>query len=141
MAIVRFGTDSDVYVYCGEKGYVCCGCRLDGCDGEFIGADEAAMLAHLSQHRAAGHKVPDAAFETLRGGADRTRKYLFWAKIQMVLAIGLTLAGLIGYLVYFLTSPDQGLPMDDLVDVFFVVVLLAPLAFLAWRAMSVSRDR
>lgn len=58
MSFVRFGEDgSDVYVYDDVGGYVtCCGCSLGRED--FHTTDLDAMLAHLAEHRAAGHEVP-----------------------------------------------------------------------------------
>jgi hypothetical protein len=66
VALCRFGSDSDVYVYYSIHGGIeCCGCRL--LDGRLFNLPtEAEMIAHLEQHRRAGHKVPEEAFEELR---------------------------------------------------------------------------
>ncbi len=65
MAICRFGDDSDVYVFHNVHGGIeCCGCRLSDAS-EFNARTEAAMIAHLEQHKTAGHKVPLEAFEEL----------------------------------------------------------------------------
>ena len=97
MSYVRFGVDgSQVYVYPDVAGYVrCCGCGLTkrlpdrsdeelaalwvplGMDREAWGrkrwepdfhtTDLDAMLAHLAEHRQAGHRVPDWVDDDLRG--------------------------------------------------------------------------
>jgi hypothetical protein len=65
MAVCRFNDDSDVYVYYSVLGGIdCCGCILLG-RGAFVARDEAAMITHLNEHVAAGHKVPAKAFERL----------------------------------------------------------------------------
>ena len=64
MAICRFGSDSDVYVYYSIYGGLeCCGCRLN--EKVFKARDEREMLSHLERHRAAGHRIPAAAFDDL----------------------------------------------------------------------------
>ena len=65
MALCRFGSDSDIYVYYSTHGGIeCCGCTLvEG--GMFNVASEAQMIVHLEEHRRAGHKVPDVALEDL----------------------------------------------------------------------------
>ena len=63
MSYCRFGWNgSDVYVYEGEGGIVCCGCRLGGFPS--FGTEEG-MIVHLGQHRRAGHFVPQYAIEGL----------------------------------------------------------------------------
>jgi hypothetical protein len=70
MAVCRFGPDSDVYaVYNTGGGIDCCECRLSQ-DRAFHAADEAAMISHLKDHAAAGHKVPSEAFERLENWAN-----------------------------------------------------------------------
>jgi len=65
LAICRFGDDSDVYVFYSIRGGLeCCGCRLSA-SSEFIAGDEAEMIAHLEQHKTAGHRIPPEAFEDL----------------------------------------------------------------------------
>lgn len=100
MSFVRFGTDgSQVYIYDDvNRGPVCCGCALaerlpDRTDAElatlwvpagmdrefyrqqwapdFATGDLDAMLAHIAEHRAAGHVVPDWVDQTLRDNWDR----------------------------------------------------------------------
>lgn len=67
MAISRFGSDSDVYVYhCVTGGISCCRCALTPGVFEFKASDEREMITHLERHRAAGHLVPDKAFHELR---------------------------------------------------------------------------
>ncbi|HEY1707631.1 MAG TPA: hypothetical protein VGG10_05160 [Rhizomicrobium sp.] len=67
MAVCRLGENSDVYVYQSvEGGFDCGGCILGR--NNFNAADENAILEHLKEHRAAGHKVPNEAFREL--GAD-----------------------------------------------------------------------
>jgi hypothetical protein len=72
MSYCRFGWGgSDVYVYEDVSlGIYCCGCALT--PGGFIagnpGADHVAadvMVAHLKEHRRAGHTVPQHAIDSL----------------------------------------------------------------------------
>lgn len=79
MSYCRWGPDSDVYVYATERvikddrvetWWVCAGCELFA-DNPSIGIGPIyaptldALRDHLQRHRAAGHKVPDAAFERI----------------------------------------------------------------------------
>lgn len=70
MSYCRWGPDSDVYVYPAGHGnrdlIVCCGCALRGDDDDDVAETPQQMIAHLDRHVAAGHKVPEAAFERLR---------------------------------------------------------------------------
>jgi hypothetical protein len=66
MALCRFGSDSDVYVYYSIHGGIeGRGCQLVA-NGMLNVPSEERMLAHLEEHRLAGHRVPDVAFEDLR---------------------------------------------------------------------------
>ena len=76
MSYSRFGAhSSDVYVYRSvgndelPLGWLeCCGCRLSEIDGGtyfFKALTTADMIAHLAQHRQAGHTVPDRCIATL----------------------------------------------------------------------------
>lgn len=71
MSFVRFGVEgSQVYIFeeAGET-KVCCGCALTpgvGWPEFFRTHDLAAMLAHVAEHRAAGHVVPDWVDDILR---------------------------------------------------------------------------
>jgi hypothetical protein len=57
--------DSDVYVYADVSGGItCCACGLAGSSVNV--ETPAEMLAHLLEHRAAGHTVPEHALEALR---------------------------------------------------------------------------
>lgn len=63
MSYVRFAWDgSDVYVYESASGIVCCGCKLHQ---TFLAQDPLQMIAHLAEHRAAGHFVPAYAIVNL----------------------------------------------------------------------------
>ena len=65
MSIVRWDTDSDVYVYESTRSvFVCCDCSLlpDGADSL---PTRSAMVAHLREHLALGHIVPARAIERL----------------------------------------------------------------------------
>lgn len=63
MSLVRFGQeDSDVYVYPGEEGWICCGCHLDR-RGPY---SDAELIQHLNDHRESGDKVPEFCFNILR---------------------------------------------------------------------------
>ena len=48
---------SDLYLYHGKEGIVCCGCRFGESGRGFD--DPAEILAHLHKHREAGHALPD----------------------------------------------------------------------------------
>ena len=70
MAVCRLGPDSDVHVfYIAGGGIECRGCILFK-DRGFNAPDEAAMISHLKEHAAAGHKVPSDAFERLENWAN-----------------------------------------------------------------------
>ena len=81
MAFVRFGVDgSQVYIY-EETGdtKVCCMCAFTErrpetgrWDPDFRTADLDAMLAHLAEHRAAGHVVPAWVDKNLRDEWDES---------------------------------------------------------------------
>lgn len=65
MFVCRLSADSDVHVYYRMSGDIeCAGCRLSDTQS-FSTKDEAKMIAHLEQHKAAGHKVPSQAFDEL----------------------------------------------------------------------------
>jgi hypothetical protein len=65
MAVCRFSTDCDVYVFYSSSGGIeCCRCELSK-DRIFNAPDEASMISHLREHVATGHKVPDIAFQRL----------------------------------------------------------------------------
>ena len=68
MSFCRFGLDgSDTYVFesC-EGGIECCACALatEPC-GSFTAETPEEMIAHLGEHRRAGHFVPPYAIEGL----------------------------------------------------------------------------
>jgi hypothetical protein len=66
MSYVRFGQDSDVYVFHSVYGgYECCGCHLNP-DRGFNSKTISGAIAHLQVHIAAGHKVPQRALIRLR---------------------------------------------------------------------------
>lgn len=70
MSFCRFAEDSHVYVYgTADDEICCCACLLmsiDGPDGWNFKTDSAAtFLAHLNEHVAAGHLVPERCFERL----------------------------------------------------------------------------
>lgn len=65
MAICRFSPQSDVFVDYGAEGRLeCIACRLDG-RSTYRALDKRAMIEHLEEHQASGHKVPDAVFEEI----------------------------------------------------------------------------
>lgn len=72
MSYARMSDDSDVYIFEHANGFIqCCGCSItEPEDHEWFGfanlntAREA--LAHLDEHVALGHKVPQRAFERIR---------------------------------------------------------------------------
>lgn len=74
MSFVRFGTDgSQVYIYDDVyQGLRCCGCALHPDPwGSFAFGDDghAELLAHLAEHRSAGHVVPDWVDDEIRADA------------------------------------------------------------------------
>jgi hypothetical protein len=64
MAYARFSRNSDVYVYQDTRGGYTCECTPTGTP-VFNCATASAMVAHLRDHRARGHQVPDEAIEEL----------------------------------------------------------------------------
>lgn len=72
MSYARMSDSSDVYIFEHANGFIqCCGCSItEPEDYEIVGfanlntAREA--LAHLDEHVALGHKVPQKAFERIR---------------------------------------------------------------------------
>jgi len=71
MSYCRFAWDgSDVYVFPTNNGQEdvieCCGCKLVGHEwGHFDCKTPEEMIAHLAEHRKAGHFVPFYAIERL----------------------------------------------------------------------------
>jgi len=63
VSYARLGPDSDVYVVNGGRALECTWCRLGNEQKDFTSEE---MIAHLTEHVAAGHKVPWEAFERLR---------------------------------------------------------------------------
>lgn len=60
---MRFGEDSSVYVFKSIYGHLeCCGC-ISGDKWEY--RSTAEMVAHLREHIAAGHQVPDRVIPAL----------------------------------------------------------------------------
>ena len=71
MSFARLTNDSEVYVYQdAEGGYTCCFCRLNPHAEQFNVPTAKLMVTHLEEHRAAGHKVPEYALESLREEPD-----------------------------------------------------------------------
>jgi len=85
VSYVRFGKDSDVYMY----NSLCCSCRLQAkvAHGEYIWHPDVEldnaqnMLVHLYEHKKAGHKVPRYPFTRLRQeiAEDEGRSYFYVA--------------------------------------------------------------
>lgn len=72
VAFCRFGATSDVYVFeADDDRFICCRCALRE-QGDTTTPDQAGMIAHLLAHRAAGHRVPEDALDTLRAEAAAT---------------------------------------------------------------------
>lgn len=68
MSFVRWGVDgSDVYVFEHAGGYVAC-LAASHDDREFATTSLEDMLAHLREHRQAGHTVPHWLEDDLTGG-------------------------------------------------------------------------
>lgn len=62
--------DSDLYLYWSVDGkFVCCGCiLLDKGSVELPEDDTAAAIAHVREHIAAGHAVPEHVIPYLEDG-------------------------------------------------------------------------
>lgn len=73
MAYIRWTEEgSEVYVIMASSHncLTCLSCSLtpEG-NGEFLAGTTALMIAHLEEHKTAGRRVPDVAFERLRRDA------------------------------------------------------------------------
>jgi hypothetical protein len=68
LSYARFSEgESEVYVYRHIFGDLrCCSCRILANHLDFVALTEEDMLAHLNEHRALGHLVPDRAFTRLQ---------------------------------------------------------------------------
>jgi len=65
VSYVRWGPDSDVYVYDSVRGGTdCCACNLNG-GRTYNTTTHAAMIRHLRRHQDAGDQVPDDAIDAL----------------------------------------------------------------------------
>lgn len=76
MSYARFGAGgSDVYVYADCGGYInCCGCCLYSDGFRAYSTDE--MIAHLNEHRDAGHTVLDDTYGGLRDDAQENDEWI-----------------------------------------------------------------
>ena len=64
MSYCRFAWNgSEMYVYEGQRGIECCGCRLS--DQWFTTSEPEEMIKHHALHRRAGHFVPESAILAL----------------------------------------------------------------------------
>jgi hypothetical protein len=69
MSYCRWSERSNVYVYDDVSGgTTCCGCALNR--GSLNVATHAEMVAHLREHIAAGHLVPDDVIPELEATPD-----------------------------------------------------------------------
>jgi hypothetical protein len=59
MSFARFGPESDVYVFPHVDGHFECSMCALGDTSVFRSKDAAEFVAHLEDHRKAGHKVPE----------------------------------------------------------------------------------
>ena len=75
MSYSRFGWDgSDVYVFLSVGGHLeCCGCLLSD-EWSYATTDE--MIAHLEEHRAAGHHVPEDCIEDLLADKEENDRWI-----------------------------------------------------------------
>lgn len=66
MSYARFGCEgSDVYLFPTMDGqYQCCGCLMQA--HSFITPSIEHFLAHLDEHRKAGHHIPESAMRRIR---------------------------------------------------------------------------
>lgn len=91
MSYARFGWDnSDVYVFLDVGGYLtCCGCILEPSGPDPLAFSSARfhttaeMLAHLDEHRAAGHCVAEETIESLRADADENDQWIVEAQTKL----------------------------------------------------------
>lgn len=63
MSYSRF-SHADVYIYMSHKGLVCCACRIVPEKGgnpwdNYVTNNTDSMVKHISEHRLAGHYVPE----------------------------------------------------------------------------------
>ena len=71
MSYVRFGDDSDVYVFDQVDGVLCCcGCQLSYRRISYYAETAAEMADHLREHEAAGHMVPAGVIDRIASTAD-----------------------------------------------------------------------
>jgi len=68
VSLCRHSSDCDLYIYEGDRGYVCSWCALQPNCWSNKFATVPALLAHVREHRAAGHKVPAYVIEALEAG-------------------------------------------------------------------------
>jgi len=73
MSFVRWGSDSDVYVFVNTESlyFTCCACIMEeesktGFNDDFVCERTSEMIEHLKQHIKEGHNVPDRALESLK---------------------------------------------------------------------------
>lgn len=66
VSYARFAEDCNVYVFISNDALECCSCWLQNPSGTYNAMSTAEMIAHLDEHRAAGHQVPDWTYEGLR---------------------------------------------------------------------------
>jgi hypothetical protein len=55
MALIRFGSGSELYIYPTDKGYVCCGCIRNQASLSFDTKDE--LKAHILVHKEANDTI------------------------------------------------------------------------------------
>lgn len=68
------GEDSDAYIIATFHGYECISCKLFGQNNyrrTFITEEPGRMLAHMYQHQAWGHRIPDYAIDRMWKDARR----------------------------------------------------------------------
>lgn len=68
MSYCRRSEGADAYLYGGDDGFTCSYCKLrteTTGDPDVHLPDRRAALAHLNEHIAAGHNIPDSAIDRL----------------------------------------------------------------------------
>lgn len=80
MSYVRFGKDSDVYVYGAALDLECCGCSLLQDNKSLFGGfyntnSRSAMIEHLKLHKRRGDKVPPRVFKRLKEEINQIGEY------------------------------------------------------------------
>jgi hypothetical protein len=76
MSYCRFG-EADIYVFLDIGGYLnCCGCMLDSESSSAQAYTTDDMIAHLREHQAEGHDVPEDVIEALEADREENDRWI-----------------------------------------------------------------